>query len=154
MCTGIIARVRGVIFSSMRATSMFPVLDSASTRTGVAPHWVTAPGVATIVNVGRMTSSRGRMPERPEGEKQRGASGIRGDGMPYAEPLREHLLEQLYRRRNRGQPVVLQGFGDVRDLQLAERRFAHANHSLPFRPSGPRASGSRCRGLSTVQAAD
>src|SRR5262245_46153359 len=136
MCTGITARVWGVIFSSMRATSMFPVPDSASTKTGVAPHWVTAPGVATIVNVGTMTSSRGRTPSvRPEGEEQRGASGIDGDRMPHAEPLREHLLEQLHRRRDRGQPVVLQGFCHVRDLHVAERWFAHANHGLPLADS-------------------
>ena len=45
-CTGISARVRGVIAASMRAGSMLKVLASGSTGTGVAPTCVTASQLA------------------------------------------------------------------------------------------------------------
>ena len=37
-CTGMIARVRGVIAASIRAGSMLYVRGSMSTKTGVAPQ--------------------------------------------------------------------------------------------------------------------
>src|SRR5215470_13009766 len=51
-----------VILSSISATSMLPVPGSESTKTGVPPHWVTAPAVAIIVNAGIRTSSPSWIP--------------------------------------------------------------------------------------------
>ena len=58
-----IARVRGVIFSSIFAGSMLNVAGSMSTKTGVAPTRAIAPTVAKKVNGVVMTSSPALMPE-------------------------------------------------------------------------------------------
>ena len=62
MCTGRIARVLEVIFDSICSTSTVHVRGSASTRTGVAPAYMTASAQEMIVNVGIMTSSPGPTP--------------------------------------------------------------------------------------------
>ncbi len=61
-CTGTIAFVFGVIFSSMRVTSMLLVRGSMSTNTTRAPAMVTASDVAMKEFAGTMTSSPGPTP--------------------------------------------------------------------------------------------
>ena len=58
-CTGMIARVRGVIAAAAASRSIRPVPGSLSTRTGVAPTSSTALAVATNVIAGTSTSSPG-----------------------------------------------------------------------------------------------
>src|ERR1051326_4006526 len=59
MCTGMMARVRDVIFASICETSMHHVRGSLSTRTGTARASMTANAQEIIVNVGMMTSAPG-----------------------------------------------------------------------------------------------
>ena len=59
MCTGMIARVRGVIFASTCPTSIVQVTGSLSTSTGTAPASTTGSAHEMMVKVGRMTSSPG-----------------------------------------------------------------------------------------------
>ena len=61
-CTGRIALVREVIFSSILAGSMFMVCGSTSTSTGVAPAWMMALTVAQKVKGVVITSSPGCNP--------------------------------------------------------------------------------------------
>jgi len=61
-CTGRMARVRGVIRSSMPRGSMFMVTGSMSANTGVAPEWMIALTVAQKVSGVVITSSPGCRP--------------------------------------------------------------------------------------------
>ena len=54
--------MRGVIAGSMAAGSMLAVSGRQSTKTGVAPAWLTASAVAMKVLTGTMTSSPGPTP--------------------------------------------------------------------------------------------
>ena len=56
------ATVRGVTASPMRDGSMLAVSGRQSTKTGVAPQWLTASAVAMKVLTGTMTSSPGPTP--------------------------------------------------------------------------------------------
>ncbi len=59
MCTGMIARVRDVIFASTWFGSMHQVRGSQSTSTGWPPLYSTACAQEMMVKVGRITSSPG-----------------------------------------------------------------------------------------------
>ena len=61
-CTGMIARVRGVIARSTASAVMLCVAGSGSTGTGAAPVWDTASQVAMKVLDGTITSSPGPTP--------------------------------------------------------------------------------------------
>ena len=61
MCTTMIALVRGVMASSIRAGSMHHVSRSTSTGTGVAPVSATTFAETIKVKVGMRTSSPGPM---------------------------------------------------------------------------------------------
>ncbi len=61
-CTGTTAVVRGVTAGPTAAVSMRPLLSRQSTKTGVAPMWLTASAVAMNVLAGTMTSSPGLTP--------------------------------------------------------------------------------------------
>src|SRR5262249_29613640 len=56
-CTGMIARVRGVIRAATSSASRLSVSGSTSAKTGVAPRRAIASAVAKNVNAGQMTSS-------------------------------------------------------------------------------------------------
>ncbi len=61
-CTGMIARVRGVIRAATSSTSRLNVCGSTSAKTGTAPRRAIASAVAKNVNAGQITSSPGPMP--------------------------------------------------------------------------------------------
>ena len=62
-CTGMMARVRGVMADSARSRSMLRVTGSTSTRTGRAPTRRTTFALAAKVMAGTITSSPGPMPQ-------------------------------------------------------------------------------------------
>src|SRR5687767_14444804 len=86
MWTTMIARVRGVIRASTWDGSMFHVAGSESTRTGVAPALTIAAAQDTIVNVGTMTSSPGRMPQADTAASS--AADPLATATPYLHPTR------------------------------------------------------------------
>src|ERR1700722_2540 len=62
MCTGMIARVRGVMAAAIWAMSMLALLESVSANTGVAPTSIISFAVATHELGVLITSSPGPMP--------------------------------------------------------------------------------------------
>ena len=91
-CTGITARVRGVIASARRAGSIrYSALTS--TKTGVAPVITMAPAVATKLLGAVITSSPGPDPEGPQGEEERVGARVEAERVGRAAHPGEAPLE-------------------------------------------------------------
>ena len=121
--TGMIAFVLGVIARRTCSGSILKVSRSTSTRTGVAPAWMTLLTVAAKVIAGTMTSSPGLELEREARQMQTGRAGIDSDGVRRALVYRDPLLE-FRNLRARPEPSGAKAFHDLFDFRFLDQRLA------------------------------
>ena len=121
-CTGMIARVRGVMAASSACGSMLRVSSSTSTNTGFAPTRITTLALAANVIAGTITSSPGPDAAGLQRDLQRrGGGGERAHDAP-AEIVGQSALELLH-LRPAGDPARAQDFDDAGDGVFVEGGF-------------------------------